>query len=98
MGFVLGADTDVLWNLKLGATLSYGDTEISGNTKLNKAGISSYQMFGYGSYATENLFSVNFQADAGWSEADGKRLVFAPVPGRADSNFASLNFTSARLH
>ena len=91
-GFVGGADTYVSPNLQLGIGISYGDTEISGNTKLNKAEISSYQLLGYGAYTLGDRVSINFQADAGWSEAEGKRFVFAPVIGRADSNFDSVSF------
>lgn len=76
-GLVIGYDGDFDSKTKLGLAFAYNQSSVDSNSNdaPNSANIDSYQFIGYGSYALENGSEINFQADLGFSNTDGKRTI-----------------------
>ncbi|PKO35506.1 MAG: hypothetical protein CVU34_04225 [Betaproteobacteria bacterium HGW-Betaproteobacteria-7] len=90
-GVVTGIDGNLNDRTRLGLAIAFGNTDITGNGRLNSAEIDSYQLVGYGSYAINDRTEVNLQAALGLSQTDGQRIMTTPVVGTAKSDFDSVS-------
>ncbi|MFH1215003.1 MAG: autotransporter outer membrane beta-barrel domain-containing protein [Pseudomonadota bacterium] len=89
-GFLLGADTTVTGKLLMGASLGYTNSDVDSNGPADQnLDIKSYQLSVYGTYSLAEATDLNFQAGLGWSNYDGKRVMFGD---RASSDFDGTNY------
>lgn len=76
-GIVAGIDWNWSPSLNLGAAFAYAKSDVNGsNTNSQQsADIDIYRLIGYGSYAIDAQTEINFQADYGQNNTDGRRRI-----------------------
>lgn len=98
-GFVFGGDTLVGQASRVGLAFSYARSDVDGKStaRSNRADIDAYQLIAYGSHTVAALpnVEVNWQADIGMNQNDGRRSInFGGLNRTAESDFDS---TTAHL-
>ncbi|OEC36597.1 outer membrane autotransporter barrel domain-containing protein [Pseudomonas cuatrocienegasensis] len=86
-GLVIGADTAMSENTRLGLAFAYAQTDLDNDSRVapQSAQIDTFQLIGYGSYALGVDTELNFQLDAGQNRSEGKRhMPFADATATAD--------------
>lgn len=93
-GFVFGGDAVVGQASRLGLAFSYARSNVDGKStaRTNRADIDAYQLIAYGSHSFASLpdVEVNWQADVGLNQNDGRRVInFGGLDRTAKSDFDS---------
>lgn len=93
-GFVFGGDAVVGQSSRLGLAFSYARSNVDGKStaRTNRADIDAYQLIAYGSHSFASLpdVEVNWQADVGLNQNDGRRVInFGGLDRTAKSDFDS---------
>lgn len=87
-GAVAGLDIPMNQDLNLGVAVSYMDTDIDSNGRLDhQADVKSWQVLGYGRYAANDNTFVNFHAGAGRSDVEGERRIPILTDAIAQSDY-----------
>ena len=89
-GAVIGIDTPINNNLKLGVAVSYIDSDVDSNSRTlnHEMTAKNWQILGYGNYALNDATQVNFHAGAGSSDVKGKRHITILTNATADSDYS----------
>jgi outer membrane autotransporter protein len=86
-GLVAGIDRAVSPALRLGGAFAYAKTNIEGKSTIapQSADLHVYQLVGYGSYSLNERTELNFQADVGHNNNQGRRqIAFASTQAASD--------------
>ncbi|NUA30071.1 autotransporter outer membrane beta-barrel domain-containing protein [Cupriavidus basilensis] len=93
-GMVLGADTVVSDNVRVGGAFSYMHSRIDGNSPVaaQSASVDGYRLISYGSYSLDPRTDISVQADLGAGRNEGQRNInFGGLNSRASSSYNSWN-------
>ncbi|MDR3379968.1 autotransporter outer membrane beta-barrel domain-containing protein [Cupriavidus basilensis] len=93
-GMVLGADTVVSDNARVGGAFSYMHSRIDGNSPVaaQSASVDGYRLISYGSYSLDPRTDISVQADLGAGRNEGQRNInFGGLNSRASSSYNSWN-------
>lgn len=76
-GLMLGSDTNVGADTRLGVAFAWGNSSLSSNagTPSQSQTTNLYQFIGYGSYALTDSLEANFQANGGWNSNSSNRQI-----------------------
>ncbi len=87
-GFALGAEGDTTSGSRVGLAVAYARSDVDSKGVRQEAKIDSYQLIGYASKALDVNSSIDYQADVGIHDTDGKRTLLGLT---AKSNYDSWN-------
>jgi len=92
-GGVVGADTIIDDDLRMGLALSYSKTMVDSNDGRQNVDIDSYNIVSYGSYSIAANTEANFQIGGGYNRNDAARVVsFGGINRMASAEYDSWNF------
>lgn len=100
-GMVFGVDGAVSDKNRLGAAFAYARSDINGNSSVaqQSSKVDTYQIALYGSRSLTESTDVNFQADIGRHDTEGKReLLFAGSTARSDYHTWSAHIGGGIAH
>ena len=91
-GLVFGLDGTMSDAWRFGGAFAYAQSKVHGTSSVapQNATIDSYQFVGYGSYDLDDRTAINFQADVGQNNNDGRRPI-AFTSSTASSSYHSLS-------
>lgn len=76
-GIAMGFDGTPSPALRIGGALAYAKVDANGNSSIARqnADVDVYQLVGYGSYSVNERTDINFQADIGRNNNEGRRQI-----------------------
>nr|WP_181718409.1 autotransporter outer membrane beta-barrel domain-containing protein [Psychrobacter sp.]QJS05082.1 autotransporter beta-domain [Psychrobacter sp.] len=89
-GAIVGIDTPINDNLRLGVAFSYIDSDVDSNSSTfnHEMTAKNWQILGYGNYAASEATQVNFHAGAGSSDVKGERNLSILTEAIASSDYS----------
>lgn len=92
-GLIVGADTIMSDDLRLGLAVSYANTDVKSTDHRNKLDVNSYQATLYGSYTLTDVTELSFQLNGGFNKNDSKRTInFGGLNREAKGSYDSYSF------
>lgn len=92
LGFAFGYDKEISKDTRLGVSLSYANSTISGKNDLKKTNIDTYQINAYGG-KTFGKYFVDSIIGFSWNEYDSSRII-SSVNSQANANYNGRSYVA----